>query len=95
MKTSTPAIIIVAPRKYKNHNERPMRLTQPTEALEVGQRYMMPSGRTATIYELYNNENNVQEVTLKYEHTQIKGQRELVDLSEYNVRNICYRLAQK
>jgi len=95
MKMFTPAIIIVAPRKYKNYNERPMRLTQPTEALEVGQRYMMPSGRTVTIYKLYNNYNNVQEVTLKYEQTQVKGQKELVDFSEYNVRNICYRLAQK
>lgn len=72
-----------------------MRLTQAKESLEVGQRYMMPSGRTATIYKLYKNYEGNQEVTLKYEKTQIKGQGEFVDFSEYNVRTTCFRLAQK
>lgn len=72
-----------------------MRLTQPTESLAVGQRYMLPSGRTATIYKLYKNYEGQQEVTLLFERSQIKGQGEYVDFSEHNVRNICFRLSHK
>ena len=72
-----------------------MRHTRKVEALEVGQRYMMPSGRTAVIYKMYKNYEGQQEVSMRYEKSQIKGQGEFVDFSEHNVRSVCFRLAQK
>ena len=72
-----------------------MRRTRTTEPLEVGQRYMLPSGRTATIYKLYNNYEGRQEITFLFEKSQIKGQGEFVNFSEHNVRSICFRLANK
>lgn len=72
-----------------------MRLTKPTEQIHAGQRYMLPSGRTAIVHDVYKNFLKKNEVTLRYEQTQIKGQGEYVNFSENNVRKICYRLSDK